>query len=208
MGLDWNPANKAKPGHEKEFEGIVLKLSKNSWWGRKKTLKRFTEISIPAFETLGAPQVGKDPDANEWARRKYSETTQELSEEEFISKLSGFYVLELLPPCDGIPAYSNGGLGYVEIYSFRAQLLEYCEEIIGGDLLEKAYGYHSPEELVRYGNALIQSAKEYSAERGIEIPDSSPGDDESPSFFLHVVTSAGRWCKFWGERGHMLEPYF
>ncbi|QFT54500.1 hypothetical protein [Microbulbifer sp. THAF38] len=207
MGLDWNPANKAKPGHEEEFKKITKKLLGKVWFGRKRLEQRFEEISISAFETLNTPQVGIDEAATLWAKEKYKGSNQEISEEEFLSRLTGYYVLELSPPCDGIPYYSNSLLGYVDAYSFRAQLLKDCKEIIGEDLLAKSFEYQQPSELVRYGEDLIKLASRYSESHKIKIPDQAP-EETGTSFNLHVVVSAGRWCKFWGKRGHMLEPFF
>ncbi|WP_444922866.1 hypothetical protein ACJJH9_11775 [Microbulbifer sp. DLAB2-AF] len=175
--------------------------------GKKKLERRFDEISISAFETLNTPQVGTDKAATQWAKEKYKDSAQEITEEEFLSQLTGYYVLELSPPCDGIPCYSNNTQGYVEAYSFRAQFLKNCKEIIGEDLLAKAFEYQQPSELISYGDDLIDSANRYSELHEIEIPEQSPEEDETP-FYLHVVVSAGRWCKFWGSKGHMLEPYY
>ncbi|GAB2876443.1 hypothetical protein ACCI51_13620 [Microbulbifer echini] len=208
MGLDWNPANKAKPGYEEEFNKITKKLLGRVWWGRKQLKKRFSEISISAFETLKTPQVGYDQSATEWAKEKYRESALDVTEDEFLSRLMGYYVLELSPPSDGIPDYSNSALGYVDAYSFRAQFLKKCEDIIGKNLLNKAFEYQQPAELVNYGDQLIESANRYSATHGLEIPKQAPDEIDTPLFHLHIVASAGRWCKFWGSRGHMLEPYF
>ncbi|WP_299582835.1 hypothetical protein [uncultured Microbulbifer sp.] len=208
MGLDWNPANKAKPGHEEEFRKITKMLLGRVWWGRKKLEQRFSEISIPALETLKVPQVGIDKAATEWAKEKYRESAQEITEDEFVSQLIGYYVLELSPPSDGIPDYSNSAFGYVDAYSFRAQFLKECEDIIGKDLLNKAFEYQQPAALVNYGDQLIESANKYSATHRLQIPEQAPDEIDTPTFYLHIVVSAGRWCKFWGSRGHMLEPYF
>ena len=39
MGLDWNPANKAKKGYEDKFKKVVKKLTKGVFWGQKKLEK-------------------------------------------------------------------------------------------------------------------------------------------------------------------------
>jgi hypothetical protein len=69
MGLDWNPGNKAKPGHEAEDA----------------PLERYHEISITAFETLGAPIVGRDAAADAWARQLRVDRGIEMLEDEFLN---------------------------------------------------------------------------------------------------------------------------
>jgi hypothetical protein len=35
-----------------------------------------------------------------------------------------------------------------------------------------------------------------------------PEGDEGPAHQTHVLISAAKWCRFWGERDHGLDPYF
>src|SRR5262245_31792531 len=122
MGLDWLPGNRAKPGFEAEFVDLFHRINAPGSAGAGDgLLERFHEISITAFDTLGAPRVGHDPEADEWARQRYRVLTDaEESEAEFLARLEGFAVLPLVPPCDGLPAYSNGSPGgYVEAFTFR-----------------------------------------------------------------------------------------
>jgi hypothetical protein len=116
MGLDWNPGPKAKPGHEQEFQELWHKLHAKSCF-RARKVKRFEEITVTAFDTLGTPRVGYDAAATEWAHRdafpKRKDKT--LTEQTFVDQMRGFYVLDLVPACDGLPRYSNGHAGgYVE----------------------------------------------------------------------------------------------
>lgn len=46
------------------------------------------------------------------------------TEAQFLEELKGHYVVALAPPCDGVPFYSNGSMGYVEALSFRAQFIK------------------------------------------------------------------------------------
>jgi hypothetical protein len=64
MGLDWNPGPKAKPEHEQEVRKLWHKLQAKSCIFRSRKVKRFREITVTAFETLGAPRVGFDGAAN------------------------------------------------------------------------------------------------------------------------------------------------
>lgn len=44
--------------------------------------------------------------------------------EQALAYMQGFYVLELLPECDGLPIYTHGGLGaLVDLTSFRGKFV-------------------------------------------------------------------------------------
>jgi hypothetical protein len=139
MGLDWNPAQRARQGYEQELDVLLLAMEKNQWKALSDSqLERYFTISESAFETLGAPTVGVDPEANDWARSKHN-PERHRSLEDFMLQMQGFRVTTLCKPCDGLPRYSNGYPGgYVEKYLFRAKFLESSTEIIASKLLEAA----------------------------------------------------------------------
>ena len=81
---------------------------------------------MTAFETLNTPRVGFDAAATEWAHQEAFPNRKDMSltEEVRVERMRGFHVLDLVPPCDGIPRFTNGHAGgYVERYSFRGQFL-------------------------------------------------------------------------------------
>lgn len=227
MGLDWNPIGRPKPGHEKEFDelfkllgdnpvrvGIVEKIRRKlRGFDRDKVSDRWFEIQISPFETLNAPRVGSDPKADEWARQKYQmlpdDEKAEKSEEQCLEEVKGYYVLELVPTCDGIPFYSNGGMGYVELFSFRAQfLVKDCAEVIGPDLLAGAYESCLAPGLASLGASLMEKAVAYAAQNDVShVADvwRSEFDDKTPESNAHILFSAAKWCNFWSSRGHGLE---
>jgi hypothetical protein len=212
MGLDWNPAPKAKPAHEQEFGELWRKLHTKFCFFQDRKVRRFKEITLTAFETLGTPRVGFDLTATEWAHKEAfpKRVDKSLTEQVFVERMRGFYVLDLVPPCDGIPRYTNGHAGgYVERYSFRGQFLKDCTEIIGKELLESGYDSKLPEDTVAYGGRLLEAASRFAADRSVDVTKIHLAEEpESIEFQLNVVISAGRWCRFWGERGHWLEAYF
>ncbi|MBF0215852.1 MAG: hypothetical protein HQL30_02540 [Candidatus Omnitrophica bacterium] len=210
MGLDWNPGNRPIPGCEEEHDIIVSKLAKNWCWRRKGLIKRFQEISIPAFETLKAPQVGFDERATQWARERYREHNGEIkgTEKEYLETMRGYYVVDLVPPCDGLPKYSNSFAGYVEPFSFRAELLKDCEEIIGKEMLKGAFKIKTSREMMAYGKRLKDMAQRYALENKIDLSELNTEDTEGMGSKLDVVMAAAKWCIFWGGKGHILEPFF
>ncbi|MDP3073488.1 MAG: hypothetical protein Q8N18_24570 [Opitutaceae bacterium] len=211
MGLDWNPGPKAKPGYEAEFEELWRKLQSQWCWRRDAKVRRFGEITLVAFDTLGAPTVGIDAAANEWARLQFDKRADKaLTEEKFLNDMSGFRVLDLVAPSHGLPRYTNGSPGgYVEAYAFRGKFLEDCTAIIGPELLNSAWNPKLPSDTIAYGRDLLQRASNFATAHKIDLATTHLAEDpETNEFHLDVVQSAGRWCVFWGERGHWLEAYF
>jgi hypothetical protein len=212
MGLDWNPGPRAKPGHEQEFRELWWKLHAKSCWFRPRKVSRFKAITVTAFETLGTARVGFDAAATEWARRDAfpNRKDKSLTEQAFVERMRGFCVLDLVPPCDGIPRYTNGQAGgCVERYSFRGQFLKDCADIVGAELLESAWNSKLPEDTVADGDSLLECARQYAAANGVDTSKCHLVEDpDSAEFHVDVVLAAGRWCRFWGERSHWLEAYF
>lgn len=227
MGLDWNPLGKPQPGFENEyatlFNLLTGKSSDHSWRGKLKNIfqrvdreaanQRWFEIQISPYITLGAPQVGVDASADEWARSRYQEqNVVDKSVEEFLAELKGYYVADLAPPCDGVPFYSNGSAGYVEPYSFRAQfIVTDCKDIISPELLERCYTSCLAEGLSALGTQLHTAAVAYAQQwdlfhveslRELDVQEGSPESN------AHILFSAAKWCRYWSSRGHGLEAYF
>ena len=228
MGLDWNPLGKPKPGYEDEFAAIFQQLgeSKNCSWFEKRRrrrngtdrealFKRWAEIQITPHETVGAPQVGSSAEADAWARERYKQLQSSKpsgfefeSESEFIQEMQGSHVLALAPPCDGFPYYSNWTLGYVERFSFRAQFLTFCEDIIPEDTLTKCYESSLAPGFAALGQELRACATSYARAKNlehIEFVADSDFEEKSPERKLHILYSAARWCEYWPSRGHALE---
>jgi hypothetical protein len=225
MGLDWNPGNRAKAGFEAEFTAVVRRiLAAGPGTARDSLVGRYREISVTAFETLGTPRVGTDPEADAWVREVYRSQPRDESEDAFLQALEGFWVLDLVPPCDGLPRYSNGAPGgYVEAYAFRAQFLEDCADDLGEELLAAAYQSKLPADTVAYGRQLLAVADDLIHRHNLDPrmlrPDEFPTIEElqagtpaptsfSPTHRADVLSCAGRWCVFWGERGHFLDAYW
>jgi hypothetical protein len=212
MGLDWNPGPKAKPNHGQEFCELWAELQGESCVSREQRLTRFREITITAFETLATPRVGFDAAATAWARREIfpRRVDKSLTEDVFLQQMRGFYVLDLVAPCDGLPRYTNGSTGgYAEKYAFRGQFLSNCTEIIGEQLLDSAWVSKLPEDTNSFGQNLLVAAIQFASSHRIDTGKIHLAEDpDSIEFRLDVVFSAGRWCRFWAEKGHWLDAYW
>lgn len=228
MGLDWNPIGKPKPGYEEEFERLFHMLvgnPQNEGWllekikhvfglrTREAASKRWFEIQISPFVTIQAPQVGEDPRADEYARQRYREKPpKNKSEEQFLEELKGHYVVALATPCDGIPVYSNGPFGYVELFSFRAQwIVIECRDIVGYALIERCYRSYLARDLMSLGKDVLERAAAYAAKHGVSGVEGIRVLDApkaSPEAKAHILFSAAKWCEYWSSRGHGLEACF
>jgi hypothetical protein len=219
MGLDLIVEGCARPGHESDWRRLLQRSFGDEEVTDADTV-RFAEISTPAYERLGAPRVGYDAAADAWI----VETRQAKTPEEVAAVLKdfhGYYVLRLVE-CDGVPAYSNGGLyDGVDETSFRGAVLDACEDVLPQALIEQAWGHRFPDEAVSYGAELL-AAVEAAASGGPPPPKPPPkrgllawlGVKRKPvepipfEEQLKIAQAAGRWFIFWGERGHAIRAWF
>jgi hypothetical protein len=213
MGLDLVVEGCAKPGHETEWRLLLERAFADSELSEAE-IARFNELSIPGYSRIGAPQVGFDAAADAWIiEAQKAQTSEDVAAT--LKEFSGYYVLRLVQ-CDGVPAYSNGGLyDGVDETSFRGEFLNSCMNVIDNRLLEAAWEHKLPETAIAYGQALLAAA---------DAAEASPRD--TPRSFwsrlglvksaeplplgeqLDIVRAAGRWFVFWGERGHPIRAYF
>ena len=206
MGLDNKVLNAPKPGFEKEFSDIFQKHIKPKNYTQE-IVDRYFEISIPAYENMGAPRVGFDHRADNWILGLYERNKQEgETEDQFLKRFHGHYALHTLKNCDGLPNYrAMGG----EPYIFRGQFLNALEGVLG-DSIHKAYTYLDGAELVEYGNEIMAIANKYAMENKCEHVkgDAQENYPEGHQFNTHLLKNFARWCLYWGSKGHGMEPYF
>lgn len=228
MGLDMRPMGKPKPGFEDRYKEIFnLLQSKNEepkqgFWGklfgkekglseeeREKLTDEWFSIQIPSYETIQAPRVGRDAEANEWAKKKYEESDKKISEEEFIKNLDGYYVIPLAKEQEGVPVYIS--LAEDENV-FRGQFMRDTVDLIGEKLAYEAWETKLADETLDYGQRLMSVADKIAKENGLEYlktQDAAPeADEEALESKLHIVYSLARWLIFYGKNGHGYEAYF
>ena len=70
MGLEWEPLPTPKRGYEKEYESLFKKLATAAPSRREQLASWFSDVSVAPFETIGAPRVGFDAEADEWLRAR------------------------------------------------------------------------------------------------------------------------------------------
>ncbi len=213
MGLDMRPLSKPKAGKEQRFyELYSLIPSENlSPDQREQLLEEWFALGIPSYETIKAPQVGRDAQADAWLREQYDadDNPDKPPFDEVYQDYQGYYVIELAPEQDSVPVYRAFGQ---DANVFRGQFLADCQELIGEDLLNEAWSNHLAEEAVDYAHRLIAAVTPIAQQHGLEYlkdqyepPEAEPESLESQ---LHIVYSLARWLIFYGSRGHGYEADF
>ena len=213
MGLDMRPLSKPKAGKEQRFyELYSLIPSENlSPDQREQLLEEWFALGIPSYETIKAPQVGRDAQADAWLREQYDadDNPDKPPFDEVYQDYQGYYVIELATEQDSVPVYRAFGQ---DENVFRGQFLADCQELIGEDLLNEAWSNHLAEEAVDYAQRLIAAVTPTAQQHGLEYlkdqykpPEAEPESLESQ---LHIVYSLARWLIFYGSRGHGYEADF
>jgi hypothetical protein len=213
MGLEWEPLATPKRGYEDEYADILKKLGSATGNRRKQLLEWLANASIPAWSTIGAPRVGFDAEADEWLRARV-EKSNRLEELETIQReMRGEPVLELMPPCDGFPVYSNHKVDEsLDRYSFHADLLSNVKDAMGARLVEKAHTMMLAPDHEIFAGELHLLATKFAEEHGlpphvatIREPVFPEGSKERNG---HVLFAAAKWCTYWALRGYGLAVSF
>jgi hypothetical protein len=224
MGLDWRPIGKPKEGFEKEFEDLfyilggkkkqtttlIEKLRGIKPKSNEQLFNRFEEISIVPYITLNAPQVGVNESATKWCEAQYeNRSNKDLTLDQFVESMKGYYALDLVPDCDGIPMYVAI---HDERHVFRAKFLDDCQNILGPDLSNKTYNSKLASEAQLFGKEILEIGMKYAEENNcLYLKDQRrPPDveEDRPEMKAHIILSAAKWLIWWSERGHGYEAYF
>ncbi len=225
MGLDMRPMGKPKKGFEKRFVEIFEmitqdripkptffdKLRGKRMPTKEQLLQEWRTNLIPTYETIKAPRVGRDKEADDWIKERYNELEQKPSLEEFLKDCEGYYVIELAKEQDGVPVYVNVLAGE-DRNVFRGQFLRDCEDIIGKDLVDEAWNSKFANETLGYGNRLMAIADKLAKEHNLEYLKTQryppKTDEKAIESKLHIVYSLAKWLIFYGKNGHGYEAYF
>jgi hypothetical protein len=239
MGLDITVLGKPFPGHEEEFDTLLRSLSiangvmrddqpQPGFLGRllgkgrprpnatelARLTDRFNAIAVPPYAVLGAPVVGTDASADAWVIEQAAKAGKPPGQaQDTLAEMAGYHVLALAPPCDGLPVYTHGDIGYhVDRTSFRGAFLDPCKDSIPKDDRDAAWTVMTAPELLAFGQRLARHAQNYAGRTGRTAQLGQRrldwDDPTSPEAQLHVADSLARWAIFWGSRGHGAYPDF
>ena len=243
MGLDMRPLGKPKPGYEKRFSELFNiffreeEYPKPTFWGKlfgkkypteEELTQEWFDIQIPSYETIKAPCVGRDKEADEWAKERYHEKYDDSDEkptfEEFMKHINGYYVIELAKELDGVPKYISP---MEDENVFRGEFLRDCIDLFGDDLVNEAWESKTADEALDYGNRLMAVAEAIAKKHNMEylkdqrMPPEEDGKEPSELTALyvgdanfsteeqlHVVFSLAKWLIFYGKNGHGYHAYY
>ena len=205
MGLQWEPLPTPKRGHEREFVDLFHKLVASTGAKREQVVGWFNNVAVPPFETIGAPRVGYDLDADVWLFERLEQADRLGELEQVKIEMRGYHVLELMPPCDGFPVYSNHTVqDDLDRYSFHAELLADLRNELGAELCELAYTMMLPEAHRDFAARLFAVANQFAADhalRGnvatVREPVFAKGSQERRG---HILYAAAKWCTYWSTR--------
>jgi len=211
MALDWEPLPMPKRGYEREFVELFHKLVGATGARREQVMTWFLAISEPPFATIGAPRIGYDAAADEWlhARLEKSGRLAELTAMQ--AMLRGDHVLEVMPPCDGFPVYSNHlNAEHLDRYSFHAELLgdPGLRGALGDVLWERAHEMMLVDDHRAFAERLfdvaIGFADDHKLPGHVETTREPVYPEGTAERRGHILFAAAKWCWYWSDRGHGL----
>jgi hypothetical protein len=209
MALDWEPLATPKRGYEREYVELFHALVQATGARRERVVRWFENVTDPPFATLGAPRIGYDEAADDWLRMRLEKSGRLGELARLQTEMHGDHVLELLPPSDGFPVYSNHLVSeYLDRYSFHAELLADVREVLGDELWQRAHEMMLVDDHRRFAEALLDAAIRFADQHKlpsqvetIREPVFAEGTVERSG---HVLFAAAKWCWYWSERGHGL----
>lgn len=220
MGLDMRPMGKPKEGFENRFKEIFAMVESGNipestffdkLLGRKKPtredlIQEWFDNQITTYETIKAPMVGKDQEAEDWLKERYQKLEEKPPFEQFVKEHQGFYVIPLAKEQDGVPCYV--ALGQDENV-FRGQFLADCVDLIGEDLVNEAWSTKMSDATLDYGNRLMDTANKIAETHNLQyLKDQKlPPEEDGASIEskLHILFSISKWLIFYGKNGHGYE---
>jgi hypothetical protein len=211
MGLDWMLYGRPQPGHEKELARLtsaINELEERGDLSEKEQARldrhasRRDRISIPPWEEIGCPMIGRDQEADAWLRKHYAQRRQDPEDEwakrtyrEVLDDCQGVYVEELAREVEGIALVQGPLAGSL---NFRGKVVGDAEKVLGVDLAEESFHNHTAEECLDFAARLDQAMGEY-----LEGKRRRGDEDE-----LLMILAAGFWLRFWGGRGFGFDAWF
>lgn len=223
MGLDLKPLGKPKPGYEERFLELFELIGKDNFpeytlldklWGKKKLptkeeiLAEWFEIQISHFETIKAPRIGTDKEADDWILAQYNELTEKPPLKKFLDDHQGLWVPELAKEQGGVAVYVSP---VYDITSFRGKFLDFCVDILDKPLIDEAWETKNADDALDYGNRLMTQADELAKQLNLEylkLQVDPPDDESGIEWQLHIVFSLAKWLIFYGKNGHGYEADF
>lgn len=174
--------------------------------------------TISPLKTIGCPVIGEDEEATEWAVNYYKEIKEEYEAlkasgkenpryEKFMFNFpdSDAYVKENTGSMVPSLAKKPAGLGSITGIavgpeSFRGKVLKFIPWL-DENLVGESYDDHEADELLDYGERLLEAAKDKEKELG-------KAKTEEEEEQVTTLKEAAQWCIFWGQEGHAMHAWY
>ena len=181
-----------------------------------KTQEELESHLVLPEETIKAPRIGIDRQADEWIKSNWDclPKAEGMTVDGFIKKFKGQYVIDAVKGSPGVAKVS--GI-FVSATSFRGKVLRFVNWL-DPELIDQSYNDMDPDELYEYGHELLGAANRKRAESGIpdgwkiEMGNLDPDTNEVYDLQLlrdvETVRNAAEWCIFWGENGHPMHAWY
>ena len=172
---------------------------------------------ISTMEEIGAPRVGIDEEATEWARKNFEDVPEtrwpagKPPVAAYLEENYGKYVPDLARVKEGLGACSGM---FVGADSFRGKIVGNSASIVGPDLAEEAYKDMDPEALQDYGTRLRLATEGYLDDKGwsrlIGMPREKVAEltEEDGLWDAWYCLEGAKWCTFWGSRGFSMHAWY
>ncbi|AUP77770.1 hypothetical protein [Flavivirga eckloniae] len=224
MGLDMIPLDKPKPGFEDRYTEIhklliednfpkpplIKRLLGKKHTTRDKLFKEWLAMGIKSYETIKAPRVGTDKNANIWIMKQYDLLDEKPPIKSYINQNKGLYVIELAKEQDGVPDPEYCGIGDRNI--FRGEYLKDCIDLIGEKLVNEAWKSKLADETLDYGHRLMKATNKIARKHDLEYlkdQKTPPGHHyDHIESKIHLLYAISKWLIFYGENGHGYEAEY
>ena len=174
--------------------------------------------TVSPLKTLGCPAIGEDSEATEWAVNYYNEIKEEYDAmktagkeshqhekfmlnfpdaEAYVKANTGLMVPSLAKKPEGLGSVTGIAVGPE---SFRGKVLRYIPWL-DEDLVGESYNDHEPDELLDYGERLLEAAEDKEKELG----ETKTEEEEEQ---VTTLKEAAQWCIFWGREGHAMHAWY
>lgn len=215
------PMGKPIQGHEKEYldlfykiknfeprrETIIEKLLGRKPPDKNELKQRWRSLCVSPYETIGAPRVGRDKEADEHVVNVlYEGNLKPEYYEGILKQYDGYYFGSLAKNQGGVTVYSQGEEDRISFYGW---ILEDCEQLFADGLLSEVFETKLWDETREFGYRIMSATDEIAIPAGLtSLRNVKPRPDvqeDSLESKVHILYSLANWLVFWGSNGHGYE---
>lgn len=202
MGLKWFPLPRPKPSMEAEYEQLLsldLELLKPA--ERRRAKDRFEVVTESPVDFLGAAGIASNDFVVALQSLQSLRAPGDVHDQVLTDVASRWSAAKDRDP--------HGPVLWCPDYSFAGQLLEDVRQVIGKEMLDRAWRVMAAKELREYGLALKAAQERFDRSHAADLAREAghwAKGSASPRHQSSVIADAAAWCLWWSERGFGLSP--